>query len=425
MTALRFEFEWVDSGPSTDRLSQATMADVGIKLGDVAITSHIDEKTQAYKERITAPLFPIAEWVVANWWTLWFEQELVGPGSPRPGFAERHNLSFAGRGFLYPKLLVSPLNDFVNLRAEKWRPKYSSVEFVRDQTEVLSRDHVVREFSRIVEIVIDRLRQFGLSGQPIEEDWNAIQDSDCEILEFCQAAATMGLDPFDLDDPTSEAIIDLWNSTPASLRNDLFSCTDVDSGRMVLAWVKGQLAQVDITPSGVGWDKLRGSIQPLKGALPWDRGYELAQQARGLMGVEDGAFDFTGEWSVGFATASSPADHLEAVVSGTSPSCVIRPRTKPAQRFLFARALGDFLVRHQDEPSLLTAFSSDRQAQTRSFAAEFLAPSNVLRKELGALLGRRISSEQVEELSEKFRVSSFVIRHQIDNHKLGFISEVA
>ena len=70
-------------------------------------------------------------------------------------------------------------------------------------------------------------------------------------------------------------------------------------------------------------------------------------------------------------------------------------------------------------PGLLSSLATDRQAQSRAFAAEFLAPAASLRDRITA---KRVPSEQIDDLGREFRVSTELIRRQIQNHDLAAIT---
>ena len=106
-------------------------------------------------------------------------------------------------------------------------------------------------------------------------------------------------------------------------------------------------------------------------------------------------------------------------MAADAPTCVLVPMREAGKRFLTARALGDYLGRTEPGPALLSALATDRQAQSRAFAAEFLAPSDSLRRRLK---GKPAEPEQVDELAHEFRVSTEVIRRQMENHGLATIS---
>jgi hypothetical protein len=93
-------------------------------------------------------------------------------------------------------------------------------------------------------------------------------------------------------------------------------------------------------------------------------------------------------------------------------------RREASKRFHLARAL-DFLPT-ADAPGMLRlitgAHTWDQQA-SRAFAAELLAPAVTLRSSVGP----SVSTEQVDDLANDFKVSSWVIEHQLANHGISWI----
>ena len=67
---------------------------------------------------------------------------------------------------------------------------------------------------------------------------------------------------------------------------------------------------------------------------------------------------------------------------------------------------------------ILSSLATDRQARSRAFAAELLAPAESLRRRLGSTL---VEPEQVDELGHEYGVSTEVIRRQIENHGLATV----
>jgi Zn-dependent peptidase ImmA (M78 family) len=55
----------------------------------------------------------------------------------------------------------------------------------------------------------------------------------------------------------------------------------------------------------------------------------------------------------------------------------------------------------------------------RAFAAEFLVPHEMLKRELS---GAMIGEDEIDDLAVEYGVSTFVIRHQIENHQLAQIA---
>ena len=105
-------------------------------------------------------------------------------------------------------------------------------------------------------------------------------------------------------------------------------------------------------------------------------------------------------------------------MAADAPVCVLAPKREAGKRFLMARALGEYVGRFEPGPALLSALATERQARSRAFAAELLAPSESLRRQLR---GRPVEPEQVDELALEYGVSTEVIRHQMENHGLATV----
>ena len=113
--SVSFRFGWVDAGPSPDTLSQVTMATLSVEAGGATVTSVLNRKNRIYSDEVVVPLFSVAEWLVTNWWHIWYEVE--DTGEQRPEFESRHNLSFAGDGFVLPHLTMTPASGRMRLGA--------------------------------------------------------------------------------------------------------------------------------------------------------------------------------------------------------------------------------------------------------------------------------------------------------------------
>lgn len=116
----------------------------------------------------------------------------------------------------------------------------------------------------------------------------------------------------------------------------------------------------------------------------------------------------------------SPAPRIHGVVASESPSCVVVRKPEPGKRFLVARALGDYVGREEPAPAVLASLDTARQARTRAFAAEFLAPAAWLRNQVGS--AESVDGEAVDEFAAELGVSSWVVHHQIQNHRIAEIA---
>ena len=84
-------------------------------------------------------------------------------------------------------------------------------------------------------------------------------------------------------------------------------------------------------------------------------------------------------------------------------------------RISLCRALAEVLV-SPNTNTLLTRANSERQQRNGTFAAEFLAPSSGLQKRIS---GQTVDGDQIDELADEFGVSSLVIEHQVQNHRIA------
>lgn len=97
------------------------------------------------------------------------------------------------------------------------------------------------------------------------------------------------------------------------------------------------------------------------------------------------------------------------------------PRTETGRRFAIGRGLFDFIVTGARVPRLATRALDERQRAGRAFAAELLTPAEAIARKLPA--DRLLEAEDLEELAAAFRVSTEVIRHQVEKHGLARIAD--
>ena len=109
MPRLSFEVDWVDAeGVNGPELS-ATWASLRILAGESVVTRVLDARAQTVRELVYVPLYPLAEWLVTNWWFL--TREL---GSPVEG--ERSRLPAAAT-------LWVPTGKDMHIRTWRWFPQ--------------------------------------------------------------------------------------------------------------------------------------------------------------------------------------------------------------------------------------------------------------------------------------------------------------
>ena len=417
--SVHFRFGWVDAGPSPDKLAQSTMATLSVKAGDATVTSVLDRANRIYSDEVVVPLFSVAEWLVTNWWHIWYE---VGDASEqRPAFESRHNLAFAGDGFVLPNLNMIPTSGRVHLQWTRYKPRHARIEFVDEGRQSVERDELESELRNLIDAVIERLHgrpETGAAADNLGRAWDAINDLDADERDFSRAAALLGIDPFDVQDSVADAIVAFWERADPSIREDALAIASENSLTRVGTWLDEAIETLAGDQNNNDWADIRGALSPLATAEPWARGYALARAARERIGANGGPTDFAqhGPMAIPHHETQPPTRRIHGLVGADTPACMTAPRGESGKRFLIARALGDYLGRSAPSLGMLSSLATDRQAQSRAFAAEFLVPAESLRRRLA---GDSVDAERTDELAQEFRVSSELIRRQIQNHDLA------
>ena len=415
----RFRFDWVDVPPSPDDLARHTMAALSIEADGAAITSVVDRRSRALRDHVVVPLFTVAEWLVTNWWHLFHEIESTG--EQKPGFESRHNLAFAGDSFILPSLIMIPAPDRVHLRWRRRKPEHARIEFVDEGEASVGREELEAQFRDLIDAVLERLRGAGIALESLDSEWAAVNSLEPEERKFSRAAALLGVDPFDVSDSRAQEIVAFWEHADPAIRDDALAAANVDGLAQVGHWLSQAFDDLEAAVSGGGWEDVRRALPQPSAPEPWRRGYDLARSVRPQLGSSGGRFEFSSDGSLVVRSheRQPPSAGIQGLVAADAPTCVLTPKREAGKRFLTARALGDYLGRTEPGPALLSALATDRQAQSRAFAAEFLAPSDSLRRRLK---GRPAEPEQVDELAHEFGVSTEVIRRQMENHGLATIA---
>ena len=414
-----FDYEWLDDAePSSDRVSQYTMARVRIEAGGQIVSSLYDRYLKDNRDEVFVPLAHVAEWMAANWWHLWYEPADVS-GEQRPGFVARHDLAEAGNGFVLPRVTFIPVGDRVRVRARRWSPMHAPLEFRAECDVMLDRDDLEQEFRSLIGDVIERLRAKGTPLESMESEWRTINRS----IRRNESSAKP---------PRSW---DLIRST--SMRKRLIGLRGlgISSIRLFAKILSAPPRNTRWMRSGIGrnaaWNRRnRARAGRVGGPSGRPRGArEPAVTCRGSADTKT-LVRFVRNWPPSRAHLSSsgvakwgyqsPAPRIHGVVASESPSCVVVRKPEPGKRFLVARALGDYVGREEPAPAVLASLDTARQARTRAFAAEFLAPAAWLRNQVGS--AESVDGEAVDEFAAELGVSSWVVHHQIQNHRIAEIA---
>ena len=434
MPRLSFDFDWVDpEGISGPELS-ATWASLRIRADDSVVTRVLDTRAKTVRDFVYVPLYPLAEWLVTNWWFITHEvQNPVKVGSPE--FRRRHSLGANREGYAFPDLAVVPAGSRTHIAWKKDPSQWTRVEFLDYGQIWVDSDEFHETCADLVDQVIRRLSLLGIDWTLLQEEWDAIQTSDEEESEFCEVAAGLGWDPYALDDANRGYVLLLADKLGVLLDEAVpaLDATDPITGSSAIVSAIEE-AKLNVLPleriesfrAEVGQDSTNGRN-------PWDVGYDWARRLRKNLGLDGQPLptmaqvaEALGEDAESLDEVTQPVDSfnkaplIDGVITrdDDSPAFAFRRLGDDARRFHFCRSLAEVLASPCSD-ALITKAHSERQQRNRAFAAEFLAPSSSLKQRV---LLPMIDGDHIDELAEEFGVSSRVIEHQLSNHKIARIS---
>lgn len=430
MSDFAVEFEWVQPGRARGPELRATWARLCLRIDGVPITRVFDRRSQTVREGVYVPLYPLAEWLAGNWWALWNEAPVSSSG--RSGFAARHCLREAREGYALPPLEIKPAAPDVQLSWEREQLEWQHVEFLETGHAWAAIGPVRGRLEELVDAVVERLSASGIEGSLLQEDWCAIRGANRDEAAFCRAAGALGLDPYALDDHRRDELVQVEQGLSPQLADEFFGAADPD--RLTgLARVVDQALDL-ATRHSVDLPQLRDLRNTREMAVvdapmpPWDKGYAAARQLRSILQLDGrplpsnadlGRAFGGGDVSAllqSFTALTGPFKAVMGVDGQSSAGFVVKSGHPTSVRFSFCRALYAYLAEPDRTCALVTEAATESQQRNRAFAAEFLAPASGLAQHIR---NRVVHPDEVEDLADRFGVSSYVVEHQIDNHHLA------
>lgn len=419
--------EWEDPKRAKGAELRATWGSLRIEVaGSPAhhvVTRYFDEGLNTVRNQVYLPLYPLAEWIAYHWFQL-----LHGTG--RSGAGE-HDIRRGSEGFALPHLRVWSLG--AELRVV-WTPSSdprAGVQFLEGGEAVLPREQVEQELTGFLDKVVQRLDEAHIAGTPLQREWASIYQLDPQERQFCVAAASLGLDPFNLPEGKEEEILETASLLRPEILDEFLPAVSSDT---LVDQARALAAALTALPEKGGPDEQVDAIRsqlrfPSKMELAWRRGYELARRARELLALSPGRVELATMEALTRPSEAAPLSRLPRVEgliarNGTHAATALAPefsrRREDSRRFALARALCEKLLLPSSSTSILTKERTTRQRVNRSFAAEFLAPAADLRARITA---QSLSTDDVQDLADEFGVSTYTIENQIMNHHLAAIEE--
>jgi len=426
MAELIFDPQWL-VGHLDEAEDAATFAALLVAIDGKAATRVFDRLSGSERDRVRVPLFPLASMVAKGWWALLHEPRRLEEEGEDDLFLARHRLDAHLGGFLFPPLAIWSGGDETVL-LDTPRPEHSPVPIARTEflepplarPIALARNDVEDVLYGLVEATLSRLSTRDLTGSELREAWGRVRHalSDPEERDFCVAAGRLGLDPYDPDIPD---LAEFAAGLSARQFADLCEAAAPDELPQATAWLRQSASRVQSAPP-IAISDFGDLPHPELQQGAWREGYRAAQAVRTRLGLGlhpkraverllDGA-------ASGHATTLDPVQGpVEGLVQrrdGTA-RVAVTGRTAPQRRFRLCR--GAYLAWRAGEAGdgLVTVAGTRAQQASRAFAAELLAPAELLRERAGA---HGLTQDGLDDLASEFRCDPRVIINQARNHRV-------
>lgn len=448
MALLNFKVEWENVQGIVDPALAKSWSRFSITSDERTrpFTYCIDTESGSSRDGVYGSLLPLGEWLLRHWHdVLDARREALNVPPSQRAWRRRHAWRTGREGMAFPDLTTFRRGSEVVFRTRRDDEPLCGIAlcFLTDSELTMPRGIAEQMLRGLLDRLTFRLEECS-DPRAIEfrEDYDRLRRMDEHAHRRLEVIARLGLEEAQLSedealaglvdelqlgrlDPLSDALVDA--ADPAVLAQDLrwakqawAVCEQEPPVSIRLRRLRDDLARQDDTPArSPSWERGWGRAEALRRVRP-----EFSHYERPVDGMRElcRAESLT---TVAPSKVPTPEDSsLEdgvAWASGRQPLFFSAPRlATAAQNFRLARDLhGALFEGDPNEPfaRLASPYLATALSEANAFAAELLAPVDLLRKRLQR--NRLIDNEQVQRLANELVVSSRVIEHQIENHRLG------
>lgn len=404
----------------------ATWARVTIDVGADRVTWV--ERDGTSRDGVYVSAYPLAEWIVFNWWSLRAElrasvhpaREWTWALSSPDSWLHRHNLRAAGSGMSWPDLAIVPEGAVTCLRwfSRGPGPGERGLRYLGAGTAWLSTESVQQGLERFVEAVVDRLRGAHVAETPLEREWERIRDADPDDVEFAEAVARLGLDPYSVDGSMADRVMALEPCMDRAMLGEFLDSANPRSLALAQSWIadaddflKTRVSRNTQLPVPID-ERPESSIGV--GSKPWQAGYRAARDVRKALGLKPRESADLGPL-IDVHDLRADSGGIEGyVVAHARPALVIPEGvSRSRRRFHAAHALGLSVLAPSRHRFVIDPSSTELSQAARAFAAELLAPAEGVSQYLVPL--GAATEAAFDAIAQRFDTSPAVVRWQYDN----------
>lgn len=316
----------------------------------------------------------------------------------------------------------------MNISAEPFEYNNPPVSFTVRSGERITISEFERDAGALIEATLDRLSESAISDTWLQERWDNICESqeNAEEQAFCEAAGALGIDPYTCPDEEAELVEMSAEPLADDALPEFLAGCKLDGIRDALTWMGESEAALG---NRVGLPVLPEIAAQVRQHLAlgvaeeraWEVGYEAAAACRSQIDLPSRrSFQDPSEianlfGARQFEVCRSRVNGLRAEVNGAAdhPRVVVAGPGHPRSlNFATMRAIGDYLVYRSDGRAPVNDTHSYRQAVGRAFAAEMLAPADIIAE-------MQDQGMNTEEIAGERNVSEMMVMHHLENHRAG------
>ncbi len=417
---LTIEAEWeqLDRGSPEER---ACFAALGIQCDGHWLTEGLDGLVKRTRPEPLLSAYHLAEWLAWNWWRLRWE-----PRSSAAEWALAHRMATIGHGYVWPNITIYSDGERTALIAKPTAiGPATAFRYISDHAAIIPSASFEGAVDAFVSQVLGQLQAERIAGTNLQGIWSELteerQDRDATLRRRLEAL--LGHDPDEADHSKVERLIVDARTLGEQAAGEL-AAEHGDGGAFHSASELRQIAEAHGF-SASPRDAVRlahGTGLPVpRGVQAWQLGAEAARALRSQQDLGTGPVSNDKLAQLAGVNVEALTDNIagNSIAFALDHSdgegrVVLRSRWETGRRFEVARLLADRIVDPKyGKLHAATRTYTYRQKMQRSFAAELLAPFEIVD---GRLEGD-YSAESQRDMAAYFNVSERTIWTLLVNHK--------
>lgn len=415
------------AGSYDDPAEAATAAVVTVGVGIHSLSSIQDPDAAEIAFGARLPAIILAQGVARNWWRLLYEPRHVFERQQEPDlhFEARHRLDSFTPGYVFPPIGLWSGGETVMVGTFRADQRFHDKSFLlpRQPPWSVARGPAQEALGAFVSSVLERLSPAMPAHAELKSEWNRVMHStlDAEEHDWCTNAGRLGLDPYDGDTPD---LFRLSAGMPGQLFADVCEAGNPRDINQTCDWVRSATSRfrsiAPISIKGFGGPPLRDLNRP--GRINGRDGVTLLRDRlrlpldpiQALKSIFDGA-----DQAADYRVTELGAGEVEGVGMRTDRreiKTAVPARSVRQQRFRMCRTA--YLAWRAGSEGEFAATPADtwRQQASRAFAAELLAPAQLIRQRYGKT---GLNNHAVERLAAEWLCPPQIIVHQAKNHQIA------